>query len=203
MPLRIKQWSSATKFDKFLLTWMNTKTSMCANFLTPSLFQAFPNRKIFGTKPFAWWIISSRCVDKFSGSYISSLVSRWHNLCAIFVFVQILESKGVTCDYCNLGYEDFPDGSKVPLPPVLIGHLGADPKKKTVCVYGHLHVQPALVEDGWNTDPFTSVEVDSKLYGRGATDDKGPVLAWINMIDACQKCSTPLPVNLKVSHFIH
>lgn len=80
---------------------------------------------------------------------------------------------------------------------MLIGHLGSDPKKKTVCIYGHLDVQPALKEDGWNTEPFTLVEVDSKLYGRGATDDKGPVLAWVNCLQGYIKTSTPLPVNLK------
>lgn len=26
-----------------------------------------------------------------------------------------------------------------------------------------------------------------KLYGRGSTDDKGPVLAWFNVIEAFQK----------------
>lgn len=79
----------------------------------------------------------------------------------------------MTCETRDLGYEDFPDGSKVPLPPVLLGHLGADPKKKTVCIYGHLDVQPALLEDGWNTEPFKLVEINGKLYGRGSTDDKG------------------------------
>jgi len=34
------------------------------------------------------------------------------------------------------------------LPPVLMGELGQDPKKKTLLVYGHLDVQPAAIEDG-------------------------------------------------------
>lgn len=42
------------------------------------------------------------------------------------------------------GFQTLPDGKKIPLPPVLLGQLGTDPKKKTVCVYGHLDVQPAL-----------------------------------------------------------
>jgi len=36
----------------------------------------------------------------------------------------------------------------VPLPPILLGTFGSDPKKRTVCVYGHLDVQPALLSDG-------------------------------------------------------
>ncbi len=40
-----------------------------------------------------------------------------------------------------------------------------------------LSVQPAAKEDGWDTEPFvlTKSSDGSKLYGRGATDDKGPV----------------------------
>lgn len=29
-----------------------------------------------------------------------------------------------------------------------------------------------LQEDGWDTEPFKLTDVDGKLYGRGATDDK-------------------------------
>lgn len=68
--------------------------------------------------------------------------------------------------------------------------LFKDPAKKTVCIYGHLDVQPALKEDGWNTDPFVLTEVDGKLYGRGSTDDKGPVLCWIHAIEAFQVSSS-------------
>lgn len=112
-------------------------------------------------------------------------------------FKQLLESKGVKCELHTIGDETFPDGTRLPLPPVLCGYIGTDIKKKTLCVYGHLDVQPALLQDGWNTEPFKLVERDGKLYGRGASDDKGPVLAWINMIDAFRTCSAPLPINLK------
>ena len=39
-------------------------------------------------------------------------------------------------------------------------------------MYGHLDVQPAAKEDGWDTDPWLLTEKDGKLYGRGSTDDK-------------------------------
>lgn len=60
-----------------------------------------------------------------------------------------------------------------------------------------MDVQPALKEDGWNTEPFDLTEIDGKLYGRGASDDKGPVLCWIHAIEAFQKLNIDLPVNLK------
>lgn len=44
----------------------------------------------------------------------------------------------------------------------MLGTLGSDPQKKTVCVYGHLDVQPAALEDGWDSEPFTLVERDGE-----------------------------------------
>lgn len=84
------------------------------------------------------------------------------------------------------------------LPPVVLARYGSDPAKKTVLVYGHYDVQPALKEDGWNTEPF-KLHHDTAagiLYGRGSTDDKGPVLGWLNVIEAHRSLGWDLPVNL-------
>ncbi|CAG2181630.1 unnamed protein product, partial [Oppiella nova] len=108
-----------------------------------------------------------------------------------------LTDRGVSVELADIGVEQWPDGHTLPLPPVLLGQLGDSPHKKTLCVYGHLDVQPADRSDGWNTDPFVLTEVDGKLYGRGATDDKGPVMGWLNVIDAYQSTGTDIPVNLK------
>lgn len=56
----------------------------------------------------------------------------------------------------------LPSGDVIPLPPIVLGRLGSDPGKKTVCIYGHLDVQPASIEDGWDTEPFNLVEKDGK-----------------------------------------
>lgn len=85
-----------------------------------------------------------------------------------------------------------------PLPPILLGEFLVDPKLKTVCVYGHLDVQPAAIEDGWDTDPFVMTEQDGKLFGRGSTDDKGPALSWLWIIEAHQALGIDLPVNVKI-----
>ncbi|XP_027225004.1 cytosolic non-specific dipeptidase isoform X3 [Penaeus vannamei] len=108
-----------------------------------------------------------------------------------------LEALGASCELHDIGQQTLPNGTKIPLPPVLFGQLGTDPKKKTVCVYGHLDVQPALKEDGWDTEPFVLTEKDGKLYGRGSTDDKGPVIGWIHAIEAFQKTGQEIPVNVK------
>ena len=92
------------------------------------------------------------------------------------------------------------------LPPILLAQFGnhnnddasCSSDKKTVCVYGHLDVQPAAKEDGWHTEPFELTEKDGKLYGRGATDDKGPALSWLWVIEAHQALGVELPVNVKL-----
>lgn len=58
-------------------------------------------------------------------------------------------------------------------------------------------MQPALLSDGWDTEPFVLTEKDGKLFGRGASDDKGPVLCWIHAIEGYQSLGIPLPVNIK------
>ncbi|MDR1791027.1 MAG: M20/M25/M40 family metallo-hydrolase [Propionibacteriaceae bacterium] len=52
--------------------------------------------------------------------------------------------------------------------PGVIGRIpGASPT--TVLLYAHHDVQP--VADDWSTEPFTPVQKDGRLYGRGAADD--------------------------------
>ncbi|NXC16740.1 CNDP1 dipeptidase, partial [Corythaeola cristata] len=97
----------------------------------------------------------------------------------------------------------LPDGQDLPLPPVILGELGKDPQNPTVCFYGHVDVQPAKKEDGWKTDPYTLTEIDGvylvirNLYGRGATDNKGPVLAWINAVETFRALKLAMPLNFK------
>lgn len=88
----------------------------------------------------------------------------------------------------------------IQLPPIVLGRYGKDPSKKTVLVYGHYDVQPALKEDGWATDPFTMHHDTTRdiLFGRGSTDDKGPVMGWLNVIQAHRELGWELPVNLWV-----
>ncbi|CAL1547330.1 unnamed protein product [Lymnaea stagnalis] len=108
-----------------------------------------------------------------------------------------LKKLGGSVEYADLGYQNLPDGTKLELPPVLLGTLGKDQNKKTLLVYGHLDVQPAEKSDGWDTEPFELIEIDGKLYGRGSTDDKGPVLGWLNVIEALQELKQEIPVNFK------
>jgi len=108
-----------------------------------------------------------------------------------------LERLGAVCEQIPNGIQKLSDGQEIPLPPVLFATLGTDKSKKTLLVYGHLDVQPAALSDGWDTDPFKLIEKDGKLYGRGSTDDKGPVMAWINAIEVMHELKIDIPVNIK------
>ena len=48
----------------------------------------------------------------------------------------------------DVGIQEL-EGQTIPLPPVVLASYGTDPSKKTVLVYGHYDVQPAMKSDGW------------------------------------------------------
>ena len=55
------------------------------------------------------------------------------------------------------------------------GYGEAGSGEKLVGILAHLDVVPA--GEGWSTDPYTMVEKDGVLYGRGVSDDKGGAVA--------------------------
>lgn len=52
----------------------------------------------------------------------------------------------------------------------------------TVLIYGHYDVQPADINDGWSSDPFSLTETNNRIIARGAVDNKGQVLIHIATI---------------------
>jgi acetylornithine deacetylase/succinyl-diaminopimelate desuccinylase-like protein len=67
----------------------------------------------------------------------------------------------------------------------------------TVLVYGHYDVQPPEPFAAWRTPPFEPVVREDRLYARGASDDKGPLLIPILVAQAFLRLRGRLPVNLK------
>lgn len=83
--------------------------------------------------------------------------------------------------------------------PTVYGEwLHAGDSAPTVLVYGHYDVQPAVVEDGWNSDPFEPVERNGKIYARGASDDKGQAFIHFKVIESILQAEGKLPVNIKL-----
>jgi acetylornithine deacetylase/succinyl-diaminopimelate desuccinylase-like protein len=71
------------------------------------------------------------------------------------------------------------------LPAVYAHWPAADDKAPRVLVYGHHDVQPAELADGWDYEPFEPLEQDGRIFGRGASDDKGQVLFHALGLRAC------------------
>lgn len=72
------------------------------------------------------------------------------------------------------------------------GYIEFGEGKDLVGIIGHLDVVPALEEDGWDSSPFFPIIKDGKIFGRGAIDDKGPVIASLYAMKAVSE-------NVKVS----
>ncbi|XP_076869326.1 cytosolic non-specific dipeptidase [Brachyhypopomus gauderio] len=111
--------------------------------------------------------------------------------------VEKLQHLGGKVEMVDIGMQELPDGSTVALPKVVTAEFGSNVSDVTVCVYGHVDVQPAQKEDGWSTDPYNLTDINGNLYGRGASDNKAPVLAWIHAVEAYQALKIDLPVNVK------
>jgi acetylornithine deacetylase/succinyl-diaminopimelate desuccinylase-like protein len=81
--------------------------------------------------------------------------------------------------------------------PIVYGewlYAGAD--APTVLIYGHYDVQPAAMEDGWDTPPFEPIIKDGMIFARGASDDKGQMFAQLKAVEALIQ-SGECPVNIK------
>ena len=62
------------------------------------------------------------------------------------------------------------------------GYIEFGKGEKLVGIIGHLDVVPS--GDGWETPPFNATIKSNKIYGRGAIDDKGPVISSLYAMKA-------------------
>ncbi|WP_412027566.1 dipeptidase [Deinococcus yunweiensis] len=81
-------------------------------------------------------------------------------------------------------------------PAVYGAWLGA-PGAPTALVYGHYDVQPPEPLERWSTPPFTPTVIGERVYGRGVSDDKGPLLLTVQAADALLSATGALPLNVK------
>ena len=63
-------------------------------------------------------------------------------------------------------------------------------------ILGHLDVVGE--GSGWSTDPYACVEKDGVLYGRGVSDDKGPVVCALLAMKAVRDLGLPLSANARL-----
>lgn len=62
--------------------------------------------------------------------------------------------------------------------------------RRVMGIVGHLDVVPE--GNGWDDEPYSGKIEDGYLYGRGTTDDKGPVVAAFYAMKALKECGIPM-----------
>jgi acetylornithine deacetylase/succinyl-diaminopimelate desuccinylase-like protein len=81
--------------------------------------------------------------------------------------------------------------------PVVFGEIKGKKAKKTLLFYDHYDVQPPEPLEEWIFDPFSGVIRDGKIYGRGASDNKGDFVSRLKATQAFLETEGSLPVNIK------
>lgn len=77
-----------------------------------------------------------------------------------------------------------------------VGLADLNDKPTQLHILGHLDVVGEGT--GWTTDPYTCVEKDGVIYGRGVSDDKGPVCAALLAMKAVRDLGLPVSKNARL-----
>jgi len=85
---------------------------------------------------------------------------------------------------------------ETPLHPIVVARNKHLPGRKTCLIYGHYDVQPVDPLELWHSAPFEPEIRDGRIWARGATDNKGQMLAHILGVEETLQQEGELPVNL-------
>jgi acetylornithine deacetylase/succinyl-diaminopimelate desuccinylase-like protein len=76
--------------------------------------------------------------------------------------------------------------------PLVVGEIENKKDAHTVAIYNHYDVQPCNIPN-WKTDPWKLELKEGRYYGRGTSDNKGPLLTVINAVQLA--CQEDVPLN--------
>ena len=82
------------------------------------------------------------------------------------------------------------------LHPIILGRRDGDPSWPHVIIYGHYDVQPADPLNLWTSKPFEPTEREGRLYGRGAADNKGPLMVHISAVAKLLEANPSVPLKI-------
>lgn len=82
------------------------------------------------------------------------------------------------------------------LHPIIFAQRGGDASWPHVVIYGHYDVQPADPLNLWKTPAFEPTIIGNRIYGRGAADNKGPLLTNIAAVALALEENPQLPLRI-------
>ncbi|MDE3084840.1 MAG: M20/M25/M40 family metallo-hydrolase, partial [Verrucomicrobiota bacterium] len=82
------------------------------------------------------------------------------------------------------------------LHPVILARRGGPAEWPHVIIYGHYDVQPPDPLSLWTSPPFEPTERDGRFYGRGAADNKGPLMSHIAAVARLLEKNPKLPLRI-------
>ena len=82
--------------------------------------------------------------------------------------------------------------------PVIVAKNKHVAGRRTVLLYGHYDVQPVEPLSEWLSPPFEPTIRDGRIYCRGATDNKGQLIAHVSGLAETLAQHNDLPVNLTI-----
>ncbi|MEA3189187.1 MAG: hypothetical protein QOD99_3017 [Chthoniobacter sp.] len=80
--------------------------------------------------------------------------------------------------------------------PIIVARSAPRADRGTVLIYGHYDVQPVDPLELWSSPPFEPVIKEDRIFARGATDNKGQILAHILGVEELLARDGELPVNV-------
>jgi acetylornithine deacetylase/succinyl-diaminopimelate desuccinylase-like protein len=130
---------------------------------------------------------------------IPSVSARNQNLeeCAKEV-AQIMKEIGIDSEL--IYFDEGDKNAAAPAaPPIVYGEVKSksNPNGKTILFYNHYDVQPEDPLDLWDCNPFEGIVKGDKIFGRGASDDKGELITRLNAVEYFLKQTGDVPVNIK------
>jgi acetylornithine deacetylase/succinyl-diaminopimelate desuccinylase-like protein len=82
------------------------------------------------------------------------------------------------------------------LHPIVFAQRSGDASWPHVVIYGHYDVQPADPLNLWKTPAFEPTLIGNRLYGRGAADNKGPLMTIITAVARLLEANPNLPFRI-------
>ena len=82
--------------------------------------------------------------------------------------------------------------------PLVFGEVKSKSNpSKTLLFYNHYDVQPVEPIEEWEHPPFSGKIIGNKIFGRGASDDKGELITRIKAVESYLQEYNDVPCNIK------